>query len=130
MRQHKHLIESQASIVEFEEIQKLRKVADAEFQNARDADLDRRRSKVMQWLSPASSETIQEGCEKARSEYPGTGQWLLRDDRFQSWFDPSFCSNPLLWLSGIPGAGNFENLQASKLWLTTIRKNRSGFSRR
>jgi hypothetical protein len=130
MRQHKHLIESQASIVEFEEIQKLRKVADVEFQNARDADLDRRRSKVMQWLSPASSETIQEGCEKARWEYPGTGQWLLRDDRFQRWFDPSFCSNPLLWLSGIPGAGNFESLHESKLWLTMSRKNRSGFSRR
>ncbi|KAH0563509.1 hypothetical protein GP486_001930 [Trichoglossum hirsutum] len=120
MRQHKHLIESQASIVEFEEIQKLRKLADVEFQNAKDADLDRRRSKIFQWLSPASSETIQEGCEKIRSEYPGTGQWLLRDDRFQRWFDPRFCTNPLLWLSGIPGAGNFVRLHKCKTVLASL----------
>ncbi|KAH8789515.1 hypothetical protein F5882DRAFT_354269 [Hyaloscypha sp. PMI_1271] len=105
MQQHRRLIESQAGIVEFEEIQKIRKLAEVEFQNARDADLDRRRSKVLQWLSPASSETIQEGCEKARSEYPRTGEWLLTDDKFSKWFHPNFCSNPLLWLSGIPGAG-------------------------
>jgi hypothetical protein len=105
MQQHKRLIESQAGIVEFEEIQKVRKLAEMAFQDARDADLDRRRSKVLQWLSPASAETIQESCEKARSEYPGTGQWLLKEDRFEKWFHPNFCSNPLLWLSGIPGAG-------------------------
>jgi hypothetical protein len=110
MRQHKHLIESQVSIVEFEELQKLRKLAEVEFQNARNADLDRRRLKVVQWLSPASSETIQEGCEKARSDCPGTGQWLLNDDHFQRWFDPIFCTNPLLWLSGIPGAGKSFSL--------------------
>jgi hypothetical protein len=111
MKQHRSLIESQAGIVEFEEIQRLRKVAEVEFQNARDSDLDRRRSKVLQWLSPASSETIQEGCEKARSEYPGTGQWLLKEDKFNKWFDPNFCSNPLLWLGGIPGAGKLQCLQ-------------------
>ena len=105
MKQHRTLIESQAGIIEFEEVQRVRKLAEVEFRNARDADLDRRRSKVLQWLSPASSEIIQEGCEKARSEYLGTGQWLLKEDKFSKWFDPNFCSNPLLWLSGIPGAG-------------------------
>jgi hypothetical protein len=106
MQQHRHLIESQATIAQFEEIQKLRKLADIEFQNAKDADLDRRRSKVLQWLSPASSEFIQYDCERARAESPTTGQWLFQDERFRKWFDPDFCSNPLLWLSGIPGAGN------------------------
>lgn len=106
MRQHKHLIESQASIAEFEEIQKVREVAHIEFRNARELDVDRRYSKVLQWLSPASLEAVQEDCEKARSEYSGTGQWLLRDERSQRWFDRDFCSNPLLWLSGIPGAGS------------------------
>ena len=108
MQQHRRLIESQAGIVEFEEIQKIRKLAEVEFQNVRDADLDRRLSKVLQWLSPASSETIQESCEKARSEYPRTGKWLLTDDKFSKWFHPNFCSNPLLWLSGIPGAGKLQ----------------------
>ena len=105
MQQHRLLIESQVSIVEFEEIQKVRKIAEIESQNAKHADLDRRRMKVLQWLSPASSETIQEGCEKAREDYPGTGQWLFTNDKFSKWFHPDFCSSPLLWLSGIPGAG-------------------------
>jgi hypothetical protein len=112
MKQHRMLIESQAGIIEFEEVQRVRKIAEVEFRNVRDADLDRRRSKVLQWLSPASSETIQEGCEKARSEYSGTGQWLLKEDKFSKWFDPDFCSNPLLWLSGIPGAGKCHFPQA------------------
>jgi hypothetical protein len=120
MRQHKHLVESQASIVEFEAIQKLRKLAEVEFQGIRDADLDRRHSKVLQWLSPASSNVIQEGCEKARLDYQGTGHWLLKDDRFKKWFDPDFCSNPLLWLTGIPGSGN-RNLLEVKFLLTMIR---------
>jgi hypothetical protein len=105
MKQHRRLLESQVGIVEFEEIQKAQQFAEVAFQNARDADLDRRRSKVLQWLSPSSAETIQESCEKARLKYPGTGQWLLRDDRFKKWFHPDICSNPLLWLTGIPGAG-------------------------
>jgi hypothetical protein len=120
MRQHKHLVESQASIVEFEAIQKLRKLAEVEFQSIRDADLDYRHSKVLQWLSHASSNVIQESCEKARLDYQGTGHWLLKDDRFKKWFDPGFCSNPLLWLTGIPGSGN-RNLLEAKFLLNMTR---------
>jgi hypothetical protein len=110
MQQHRHLIESQASLVEFVEVQKVREIAEIEFQNARNADIDRRRSKVLQWLSPASSQIIQEGCEKARAEYPGTGQWLFSNERFSKWFHPDFCQSPLLWLSGIPGAGKLQSV--------------------
>ncbi|KAF8863167.1 hypothetical protein BDZ45DRAFT_765670 [Acephala macrosclerotiorum] len=63
MRNHKCLIQSQAGIVESEEIQKARKLVEVEFRNSRDADLDCRHSKVIQWLSPPSSETTQEGCK-------------------------------------------------------------------
>jgi hypothetical protein len=91
MKQHRMLIESQAGIIEFEEGQRVRKLAEVEFRNAGDADLDRRHSKVLQWLSPASSEIIQEGCEKARLKYPGMGQWLVKEDKFSKWFYPDFC---------------------------------------
>ncbi|KAH8691089.1 hypothetical protein GQ44DRAFT_636325, partial [Phaeosphaeriaceae sp. PMI808] len=36
---------------------------------------------------------------------PGTGDWLLGNERFSSWFNPYPRTAPLLWLSGIPGAG-------------------------
>ena len=35
----------------------------------------------------------------------GTGKWLLRNDEFLKWLDPSNTTNGILWLSGIPGAG-------------------------
>ncbi|RYP68514.1 hypothetical protein DL769_005502 [Monosporascus sp. CRB-8-3] len=70
----------------------------------KDADLARRRKAVFQWLSPANSESIHERHAAARSSYPNSGRWLLNDHRFQKWLHPVFCSIPLLWLSGKPGA--------------------------
>ena len=35
----------------------------------------------------------------------GTGNWLLRDDKFTQWLDPSTTTKKTLWLEGIPGAG-------------------------
>ncbi|RYP21518.1 hypothetical protein DL765_002154 [Monosporascus sp. GIB2] len=35
----------------------------------------------------------------------GTGKWLLNDEHFAKWLDPSNNQFRLLWLQGIPGAG-------------------------
>jgi len=35
----------------------------------------------------------------------GTGSWLLRDDLFKNWLDPTENSVDLIWLQGLPGAG-------------------------
>jgi hypothetical protein len=35
----------------------------------------------------------------------GTGRWLLRQNDFVKWLDPTSTANSLLWLHGIPGAG-------------------------
>ncbi|KAI1563089.1 hypothetical protein PtrEW13061_012073 [Pyrenophora tritici-repentis] len=58
-----------------------------------------------QWLVAANCGADQETYARVRQEYPGTGQWFLQKNRFRSWFDPNFCSTPLLWMNGIPGAG-------------------------
>ncbi|KAF2116189.1 hypothetical protein BDV96DRAFT_645526 [Lophiotrema nucula] len=105
LREHRSLIESQAGLLQYSAILRMRDEAQASMQKAEVAENRRRREFVYQWLSAAKYDVDQESCEKIRRQYPGTGDWLLKKDRFHSWFDPDFCANQLLWLNGIPGAG-------------------------
>ena len=57
------------------------------------------------WLNPMSFEHDLERFEKLLDSSNGhSGSWLLSHPDFQSWRSSS-ASNPILWLSGIPGAG-------------------------
>ena len=67
------------------------------------------------WLKAASVDSDQYTFSKIREDYPGTGQWLLDNTLFKEWFDPQYPTiPPLLWLSGIPGAGNCLGLGAKR----------------
>jgi hypothetical protein len=105
MERHRRLVESQASIVQFEESQKARKLAESQFRELQDVFVRRRWPEVQGWLSAYNSKIQHQLCTKAKEECPGSGQWLLTDVRFQKWSDLVYCSTPLLWLNGIPGAG-------------------------
>ncbi|KAI2633104.1 hypothetical protein GGS26DRAFT_555304 [Hypomontagnella submonticulosa] len=105
LRRHRHLIESRATIVQFEEIQKLRDSANLEFKAHQRAETDRRRLRVTQWLSPFSMENLQDQYRETRSICANAGGWLIQDPRFRKWFNPSQHMWPLLWINGIPGAG-------------------------
>ncbi|KAI1205006.1 putative zinc finger protein [Annulohypoxylon truncatum] len=104
--QRRSLIEDQASPYQIEKVQE-------EIQRSRrseDAKLDeqnlQRIRQVNNWLKPAYVHIDQNDFSKLRAEYPGTGRWLLENTFFKEWFDPRFPTiPPLLWLSGIPGAG-------------------------
>lgn len=37
----------------------------------------------------------------------GTGKWLLQGSQFGQWLDPSNAASKMLWLEGIPGAGEY-----------------------
>jgi len=105
MREHMTLIQSQATITQFTEVLRVQELAKVSMENQAKAEMHRRREVVRQWLSAANYEADQETFFNIRQQYPGTGHWLLFDSKFNSWFDPMFCSNHLLWVNGIPGAG-------------------------
>jgi hypothetical protein len=105
IRRHKDLVRSQATLVQCEELQKLHNEAVAAFRANREAIGERRRKAVQEWLSAAEYDADQEKSNKIREEYPETGRWLLGNDLFKSWFQPEVCTAPILWISGIPGAG-------------------------
>ncbi|KAI8631124.1 hypothetical protein F5Y19DRAFT_473523 [Xylariaceae sp. FL1651] len=96
---------SNVSVTEFEEIRNLRTSALHTFKTHRAAHDVSCRATVMQWLSPFNCEAEQNRHRRTRSICVSPGTWLLNDPRFKQWFSPEFCSTPLLWLNGIPGAG-------------------------
>jgi hypothetical protein len=105
MREHMMLIQSQATITQFTEVLKTQEVALHVLETQKENEIHRRRDVVRNWLAAANCEADQETYASIRRKHPGTGHWLLRNDRFSSWFDPMYCVTHLLWLNGIPGAG-------------------------
>ena len=70
---------------------------------AEEAERDRQIVRVQNWLGTANTFARHEDTTKQR--FHGTGEWLLRDHPFKNWFCPDQCVDPLLWLQGIPDAG-------------------------
>lgn len=105
MERHKHLIESQAPIVEFQEAQKFREIVESNFREVRDEFVRRKWPDVHRWLSPYNSALEHNNHLRAKADSPGSGQSVLKHSQFKDWYDPLYCLTPLLWLNGIPGAG-------------------------
>ncbi|KAI9148085.1 DNA repair protein RAD5B [Paramyrothecium foliicola] len=111
----KRMIESQASIAEFEAVNNSRIAAINTFHREKAAQDAHRRTAVLQWLSPFDNNREHERLQKIRSVCKDPGQWLLNDRRFQAWFDTQNQSTPLLWLSGIPGAGEYRGNETENI---------------
>lgn len=104
---HRSLIESRATPSQVEESQRVGQREDCQRDQEMDFEQESRFRAVYSWLNATSIETDQYYHSKIRSEYPGSGRWLLDNATFKEWFDPQFPTiPPLLWLNGIPGAGN------------------------
>ncbi|KAK8130901.1 hypothetical protein PG984_007339 [Apiospora sp. TS-2023a] len=103
--QHRYLIENRASLIEFEEVQRIRKQIKDGFSQGAQATLDRQHREVLQWLAPTLPWERHEIHRRPREEDSAAGKWLLDDTRFQMWSDKDYCATPLLWLNGKPGAG-------------------------
>ncbi|KAK5056111.1 hypothetical protein LTR84_012664 [Exophiala bonariae] len=103
LQRHKSIIETQATLVEYEQFQAFRAQTKAEFAELQISERDRRYARVQDWLSPIDSRARDEAASRER--FLDTGLWLLQDDRFRHWFLADQCMDPLLWLCGMPGAG-------------------------
>ncbi|KAI1130797.1 hypothetical protein F5Y10DRAFT_275838 [Nemania abortiva] len=91
---------------DFEDIQNIRVSSLHTFRANKAAEDASRQETVMQWLSSYDYEAEQIRYRKTRSICESPGKWLLTDSRFRKWSASGFCSNPFLWLNGIPGAAS------------------------
>lgn len=98
--------------MQLQETAALRKSTDDSLTRSMKEEQDRQCHQVKQWLDIPTSDD-QYRHRLTRSLCPDSGQWLLSDPRFDSWYSLDFCSTPLLWMMGIPGAG--EILVCSQL---------------
>lgn len=104
MQRNYNLLKTEATLAQLEEVRRIHRIAVDEFNNQRQAELDRRRNYVALWLCAPNSHGVQEEIAEARV-CPDAGSWLIEDHTFTNWVDPHFCDNPLLWITGKPGAG-------------------------
>ncbi|KAK4159591.1 hypothetical protein QBC43DRAFT_326945 [Cladorrhinum sp. PSN259] len=103
MAHHTRLLNQGIGFVQLEELSIIRREAQQRFEIQREEGVERRRRDAISWLNPYPSQLGKH--QDARRLCPDTGSWLFKSDRFQGWFDPTFCRYPLLWITGIPGAG-------------------------
>ena len=132
IRRHGDLIVNQANLSSIKASLEERKVSDRRFKEIADAESGRKLRELQGWLRAPNVANDQHEFSRLRSEYPGTGRWLLDNQKFKDWFAP-LCQSipPVLWLNGIPGAGElvtrYAKLTDSSL-MTCSRKNNIGFS--
>jgi len=108
LSRHKVLVESQASLEEYEQSQAARLVAQNNFDQIAKAERNRRFLAITEKIHAATSLTDHEYLLEILKEYPRTGRWILDCATLKDWMNPSSTKVPLLWLNGIPGAGEIN----------------------
>ena len=64
------------------------------------------RRAVMRWLSDDIDEKKhQKRFDEVRSSFPGTGSWILQDQKVDDWIESETPASSLLWVRGRMGAG-------------------------
>ncbi len=80
-------------------------IEDRERQEA--AEMHRKHLEVLQWFSAADTTTLdQEQHTRIRREYPGSGHWILKNEKVRRWQEDDTPPSSILWLNGKQGAGN------------------------
>jgi len=106
---HKDLVEKQASLLHFDLFRRYHADAELRFKEQEEAEIQKQKMEVMEWLAMASTETTpatdQEYYVSKRKDYPASGQWLSCCREYQEWIDPQTTHISCIWLTGKPGAG-------------------------
>lgn len=106
MDQHKRLLESNASLAEYEAAREARLLAEAKFYSLERDENARKRAFIATWLAATDVRSDQDRGRLVRENHTESGKWLFFKDRFRTWFDHRSYSTPFLWIHGKPGSGN------------------------
>ncbi len=106
LQHHKILIETQANLLEIKAAQTERAMAETQFEETTKQRDKEKCIAIAAWLDGAKSHIDQLDAKAEREAYPQSGRWLLGCPQMRSWLDFTLEDKPLLWIRGIPGAGN------------------------
>ena len=122
IERHTELIDKEANCIALletreavKERQREVKIAIQEKQKEIDARIKQRQAvqlrEVVQWVSNDEHDQQFRLEKLARHRQPQTCEWLLRNRSIASWLHKG-TSKPIIWLSGIPGSGDYNQIVA------------------
>lgn len=152
LSRHKALIESQATILQFEKQQKEHAKVETSFKAIQESilriqkyqrehlnykkefeaiereDNKRQQLALLDWLSATDPILDHESAAAMRADYPSSGKWILQENKIKAWLGSQQSTIPLLWINGIPGAGWHHKFTLSLIFgLIQTRKNHIDF---
>lgn len=109
LRQHSELLESQANLLHIQQYRADRLAMLDRLDSMEETQSQKKFTDVMGWVLRAETKLDTKldhhsACE-ARSEYPESGRWILKNPELQNWKEADTPVSSILWLNGIPGAG-------------------------
>jgi hypothetical protein len=105
LRRHREVIESQANLLHFQQYQLDRAKMLEDLRRSENERRQKNYKEALEWISGADTHLDHESACAARSEYPGSGRWILKHSKQQNWKEADEPVSSILWLNGIPGAG-------------------------
>jgi hypothetical protein len=124
LRDHRALIESQATLLHFQQYQADRIRLLDDLDRSEKGELHKKYREVLEWVSGGKTIVDHESACEARSEYPDSGRWILKNNKLQNWRHADTPISSLLWLNGIPGAGMLtfasRTLEIRPCWLALL----------
>ena len=107
IRRHKILMDREVTLANITDAVTARSRAFEEYEMNRSFREQQKLEFFKTSLSPKLYDQELERITETRCD--DTGHWLDDEKHFRDWSDPAGRSTPLLWLSGIPGAGNLQS---------------------
>ncbi|KAI1412101.1 hypothetical protein F5Y13DRAFT_164339 [Hypoxylon sp. FL1857] len=104
-KRHRRLLENHATLSLFEELKVIRDNQSEAIKLQRESARLQEQDRVRGWLANEDMMPDQEHYIAIRRDYPGTGRWILKKRSIRIWMDLETEAEPIIWLTGIPGAG-------------------------
>jgi len=114
LKRHKQLVEGRITFTQLELVIENGQKALEELNTQRRSNENIQHRAVRCWLHSADVQVDQESASSVRSTNEKAGEWLIQHHLFQAWQDTNN-KDPLLWLTGIPGAGRFDRSERLKM---------------
>lgn len=111
LKTHRGLIKEQATLISFQRQelfieQYKRDVEDRSrsLEKQQEEEQWKKYVEILEWFSASKSTEADHAIfQEARS--PETGEWILEDEKVQNWLELDVPQSSIIWINGIPGAG-------------------------
>lgn len=92
----------------------MRELAEARFLEISQLEKRKQLSAIMEKLNPPNFQ-LDHNIATEQRKSSSTGQWIFGDPKFLAWSDEESWANPLLYIHGVPGAGQSSSVFAHTL---------------